>query len=149
MKQFQQISLSLLENLAQLTRAPLSIRTQQIFLWANQMPSEILACSLTHRNIQNNACCCSVDKQCPTFCEPMDCSMPGFPVLHYLPKFAQTHVHCVNDAIQPSHSLFPPSPHALNHSASQSFPMNQFFTSGGQNIEVSASVSVLPMTIQD
>ena len=74
--------------------------------------------------------------------------MPGFPVLHYLPKFAQTHVHCVNDAIQPSHSLFPPSPPALNHSASQSFPMNQFFTSGGQNIEVSASVSVLPMTIQ-
>ena len=35
-------------------------------------------------------------------CGPMDCSMPGFPVLHYLPEFAQTHVHWVSDAIQPS-----------------------------------------------
>ena len=40
----------------------------------------------------------------------MDCSMPGFLVLHYLPEFAYTHVHCVDDAIQPS----PPSPPALN-----------------------------------
>ena len=45
---------------------------------------------------------------------PQDCSTPGFPVLHYLPGFAQTHVHWVNDAIQPSRSLWPPSPHALN-----------------------------------
>ena len=36
-------------------------------------------------------CCSSVAKSCPTFCDPMDCSMPGFPVLHYLPEFAQTH----------------------------------------------------------
>ena len=43
-------------------------------------------------------------------CDPMDCSMPGFPVLHYLPKFAQTQVHWVRDAIQPSHPLSPPSP---------------------------------------
>ena len=40
-------------------------------------------------------------------CDPMDCSTPGFPVLHYFPKFAQTHVHWVNDAIQPSHPLLP------------------------------------------
>ena len=40
--------------------------------------------------------------------------MPGFPVLHYLPKFAQTHVHWVSDAIQPSHPLPSPSPFALN-----------------------------------
>ena len=39
----------------------------------------------------------------------MDCSTPGFPILHYLPEFAQIHVHCVNDAIQPSHSLSSPS----------------------------------------
>ena len=40
-----------------------------------------------------------------SLCNPMDCSMPGFPVLHCLPEFAQTHVHWVGDAIQPSHSL--------------------------------------------
>ena len=38
-------------------------------------------------------CCCSVAKSCPTLCDPMDCSTPGLPVLHYLPEFAQTHVH--------------------------------------------------------
>ena len=51
------------------------------------------------------ACCCSVTK---SLCEPVDWSMPGFPVLHHLPEFAQTHVHWVSDAIQPSHPLFPP-----------------------------------------
>ena len=38
-------------------------------------------------------CCCSVMKSCPTFCDLMDCSMPGFPVLHYLLEFAQIHIH--------------------------------------------------------
>jgi len=38
-------------------------------------------------------CCCSVTKSCPTLCDPMDCSMPGFIVLHCLPEFAQIHVH--------------------------------------------------------
>ena len=45
-------------------------------------------------------CCCLVAQLCPTLCDPMDCSMPGFPVLHHLPEFAQTHVHWVGDAIQ-------------------------------------------------
>ena len=45
-----------------------------------------------------------------TLCDPMDCSTPGFPLLHCLPKFAQTRVHRVSDAIQPSHPLSPPSP---------------------------------------
>ena len=45
---------------------------------------------------------------CPTLCDPMDCIMPGFPVIHYLLKFAQNHVHCVNDAIQSSHPLHRP-----------------------------------------
>ena len=49
----------------------------------------------------------------------MDCSMPGFPVLHHLPEFAQIYVHWVSDAIQPSHPLLPPSPHALNLSQHQ------------------------------
>ena len=42
---------------------------------------------------------------CPTFCNPMDCSMPGFPVHYQLPEFAQIYVHQVDDAIQPSHPL--------------------------------------------
>ena len=46
-------------------------------------------------------------------CDPMDCSMLGFPVLHYLQEFGQTHVHWVSEAIQPSHPLSPPDP-ALN-----------------------------------
>ena len=50
-------------------------------------------------------CCGSVTKSCPTLCTPMNCSTPGFPVLNYLPEFAQTHVHWVSDAIQQSLSL--------------------------------------------
>ena len=49
----------------------------------------------------------------------MDCSTPGFPVHHQLPKLAQTHVHRVSDAIQPSHPLSSPSPSALNLSQHQ------------------------------
>ena len=63
----------------------------------------------------------SVTQSCPTLCDPMDCSMPGFPVHHYLPEFAQTHVHWVSDAILPSHPLQPPSPLALNLSQNQGF----------------------------
>ena len=46
--------------------------------------------------------CCSVTKSCLTLWDPMDCSMPSFPVLHYLPDFAQSHVYCVGDAIKES-----------------------------------------------
>ena len=53
--------------------------------------------------------CFSVTKWCPTLCDPMDYSTPGFPVLHYLPGFAQTPVHRVGDAIRPSHPLSSPS----------------------------------------
>ena len=60
---------------------------------------------------------CSVTWLCPTLC-PMDYSMAGFPVLHYVPEFAQTHVHRVGDATQPSHPLSPPSS-ALNLSQHQ------------------------------
>ena len=56
----------------------------------------------------------SVDQLCPTVCDPMDCSMSGFSVLRYLLQFAQTHVHWVRDAIQPSHPLSFPSPSALS-----------------------------------
>ena len=49
----------------------------------------------------------------------MDCSVPGLPALHYLPEFAQIHLHWVDDAIQPSHPLSSPSPPALNLSQHQ------------------------------
>ena len=94
-------------------------------------------------------CCCSAAQLHLTICDPMDCSTPGFPILHYLPEFAHTDVHWVKDAIQPSHPLLPPSPPALNLSHHQSFQMSQLFASGGQSIGVSASTSVCPMNIQD
>ena len=61
----------------------------------------------------------SVAQLCPTLCDPVDCSTLGFPVLHYLPKFAQTHVHWIGDAIQSSHPLSPPPSPALNLSQHQ------------------------------
>ena len=65
------------------------------------------------------SCCFLVTKLCPTLCNPMDCSTPGFPVLHYLPEFAQTNGQWIGDAIQPSHSPSPTSPPALNVSQHQ------------------------------
>ena len=59
-------------------------------------------------------CCCSIAKLGPILCNPMNWSTPGFIALHYLLEFAQTHVHWVGDAIQPSHPLLPSSPLALN-----------------------------------
>ena len=56
----------------------------------------------------------SVAQSCPTLCDPMDCSRPGLPVHHQLPEFAQTHIHWVSDAIQPSHPLSSPSPPAFS-----------------------------------
>ena len=58
--------------------------------------------------------CCSVAQSRLSLCDPMDCSTPGFPVLHHLPELAQTHVHWVGDAIQPFCPLSSPSPPALN-----------------------------------
>ena len=62
---------------------------------------------------------CSVAKSCLTLCDPMDCSMPGSSVLHYLPEFAQIHVHWVSDANYPSHPLLIPSPFAFSLSQNQ------------------------------
>ena len=64
-------------------------------------------------------CCCSVAQSCPTLCDPMDCSTPGFPVHHHRLELAQTHVHRVSDAIQPSHPLSSPSPPAFDLSQHQ------------------------------
>ena len=62
---------------------------------------------------------CSVTQSCPSLCDLMDCSTPGFPVHHQLPEITQTHVHRVGDAIQPSHRLSSPSPPAFNLSQHQ------------------------------
>ena len=51
----------------------------------------------------------SVAQSCPTLCDPMDCSTPGFSVHHQLPEHAQTHVYWVGDAIKPFYPLSSPS----------------------------------------
>ena len=87
----------------------------------------------------------SVAQSCLTLCNPMDYSIPGYCVLHYLPGFAQIHVHWVGDAISSSAAIFfclQPFP------ASGSFPMSQFFASGGKSTGASSLASVLPMNIQ-
>ena len=89
----------------------------------------------------------SVTQFCPTLCDPMDCSMPGFPVHHQLPDLAQTqcpsswwcHPAILSSAIPFSYHQSSP--------ASRSFPVSQFFISSDQGFRVSASV--LPMNIQD
>ena len=87
----------------------------------------------------------SVNQSCLTLCDPTDCSTPGLPVHHQLVELTQTHVHRVGDVIQQSHPLLS----LQSFTVSGSFPMSQFFTSGGQSIGISASASVLPMNIQD
>ena len=62
----------------------------------------------------------SVAQSCPTLCDPMNRSTPGFPVHHQLLEFTQTHIHQVSDAIQPFHPLSSPSPPAPNPSQHQS-----------------------------
>ena len=94
-------------------------------------------------------CCSSVAKSCQTLCDPMGCSTPGFPVLHHLLEFAQTHVHWVSDGHPAiSSSVIPFSSCPQYFPESGSFPVSQLFISGGQNIGVSTSASVLPMNIQ-
>ena len=92
-------------------------------------------------------CCCfySVTQSCPTVFDPMNWSMPGFPVLHYLPVFAQTHVHWVSDAVQISHALLTPFSCPQPFPASGSFPVSRLLASGNQSSGPSASASVLPM----
>ena len=93
--------------------------------------------------------CCSIAKPCPTLCDPMDCSMPGLP--YPLPSPGVCPSSCpLNQWCHPTISssvalFFCPQ----SFPASGSFPMSQLFTSGGQSIGASPSVSVLPMNSQD
>ena len=88
--------------------------------------------------------CFSVDQLCPTLCDPINCSTPSFPVFHYLLELAQTYVHWIYDAIQPSHSVSSPfSSCPQPFPESGSVPMSQFFLTGGQSIG-SFSFSISP-----
>ena len=91
----------------------------------------------------------SVAQLCLTPCDPMDCSMPSFPVHHQLLELAQTHVHWVSDAIQPSHPLSSPFPPTFN--LSQHNGLFKWVRSSHQvaSVEASASASVLSMNIQE
>ena len=84
---------------------------------------------------------------CSTLCNPMNNSMPGFPIIHYLPEFAQTHVYWVSDAVQPSHFCHPFFYCPQYFPESGFFPMSWLFTTGGQSIGDSASS--FPMNMQD
>ena len=91
-------------------------------------------------------CCCSVAQSCPTLCNLMDCRMPGLSVPHHLPKFAQVHVHCIGDAIQPSHPLTLSSS-ALN--LSQHWGLFQWVGCSHQVTKIQElPASVLPISIQ-
>jgi len=89
-------------------------------------------------------------QSCPTLCDTMDFSMPGFPVHHQLPDTTQNSC-LLNQWCHPttSSSVVPFSSCLQSFPASESFPMSQFFPSDGQSIGVSASAFVLPMNIQD
>ena len=93
--------------------------------------------------------CCSVAKSCLTLCDLMDCSMPGFPVLHHLPESAQ--LMSVESMMHPTilSSVIPFSSCLLSFPATGSFPVSQLFRPGGQSIGTSASTSVLPVNTQD
>ena len=94
-------------------------------------------------------CHCSVAQSCPTLCEFVDCSAPGFPVLHHLLELAQTHVF---ESVMPANHPILCRPLLLLPSispASGSFLMSWLFASGGQSVGTSASISVLLMNIPD
>ena len=71
----------------------------------------VLVSGVQHRDlviyIRSDQISRSVTKLCPTLCDPMDCSTPGFPVPHHLLEFAQVHIHCIGDDVQASHPLTP------------------------------------------
>ena len=85
--------------------APAEVQTHPA--WRDLRPGRRCCARLCHNRCAH---CRAVVQSCPTICDPMDHSMPGFVVLHCLPEFAQTHVHWVSDASQPSYPLSSPSP---------------------------------------
>ena len=113
-------------------RKSVTSRSQQRFPFQTALVSicVILGMRLRGQSFPKGLCCMavleasvqfsSVAQSCPTLCDPMNRSTPGLPVHHQLPEFTQTHVHRVDDAIQPSHPLLSPSSPALDPSQHQS-----------------------------
>ena len=91
----------------------------------------------------------SVAQSCPTLCDPMDCSTPGFPLHHQLPEVTHSYPLSQWCHLTISSSVIPFSSCLQSFPASGSFPMSQLFAWGGQSTGVSASASVLPMNYQD
>ena len=101
------------------------------FFWTKKYPfalrllpvsdllSKIASMCCVSAHDRSLCCWCSATLSCCTLCNRMNCSMPGLPVLHYLPEFAQVHVHWVGCAIQPSYPMPPSSPFAFNLSHHQ------------------------------
>ena len=112
--------------------------------------SKKIKATLSQRSVEySHQFSSAVTQSCPTLCDPMNHSTPGFSVHHQLPESTKTHAHYVGDAIQPSHPQSSPSPPALNLSQHWSFQMSQLSTSVGQSIGVPASTWVPPMNTQD
>ena len=91
----------------------------------------------------------SVTQSRLTLCDPMKCGIPGFPVLHYLPGFAQTHIHWVIDAIQPSYPLLPPFLLPSVFPSIRVFSSELAFCIRWPKYWSFSLASVLPMNIQD
>ena len=102
-----------------------------------------------YRTMKEFLCCCSDAKSCPTLCNTLDYSTPGFPVLCHLLELAQTQVHRVG--MLPNHLIFccPLLLLPLIFPSNRVFTMSRLCTLGGQSIRASASSSVLPVNIQD
>ena len=97
------------------------------FYFITSFPLNNISLTYFHDNIYGTIV---IVNSCPTLCNPMDCSTASFPVLHHLPEFAQTYVHGIGDAIQPSHPLSPRFFSCCqSFSASGSFPMTLFQSS--------------------
>ena len=120
-----------------------------LFSFSSKNKTNFTLREISHPNYQSKFRFNLVAQSCLTLCDPMDGSMSGLPVYHQLPKYTQTHVHWVGDAMQPSHPLSSPSPPARNLSQHWSPFQWVSFTSGGQRIGASASASVIPMNIWD
>ena len=102
----------------------LSNLTDEVFiLWKLHDLTDTIAFvignNLYFSTLEESVQCSSVTHLCLTLCDPMNCSTPGLPVYHQLPESTQTHVHRINDAIQPSYPLSSPSPPAPNPSQRQ------------------------------
>ena len=107
--------------LANLNKSAVAKGLEKVSIHSNSKESQCQRCSNSHNCTHFSLVqFSSVAQLCLTFCNPMNCSMPGLSVHHQLPEFTQTHVHRVGDAIQPSYPLSSPSPPTPNPSQHQS-----------------------------